>query len=42
VNFPHVASYGARTVTMKNGDVLSLKNKGFAEAFHNYMFLLNG
>ena len=42
VNFQHVASYGARTVTMKNGDVLSLKNKGFAEAFHNYMFLLNG
>ena len=41
VNFQHVASYGARTVTMKNGDVLSLKNKGFADAFHNYMFLLN-
>ncbi|MBQ6021756.1 MAG: response regulator transcription factor [Clostridia bacterium] len=41
INFQHVASYGARTVTMKNGDVLSLKNKGFADAFHNYMFLLN-
>ena len=41
VNLQHVASYTAKTVTMKNGDVLSLKNKGFAESYHNYMFLLN-
>jgi DNA-binding LytR/AlgR family response regulator len=41
VNLQYVASHTARTVTMKNGDVLSLKNKAFADAYHNYMFLLN-
>ena len=42
VNLQYVASYTARTVTLKNGEVLSLKNKGFADAYQNYMFLLNG
>lgn len=41
INLQYVASYTAKTVTMQNGDVLSLKNKGFADAYHNYMFLLN-
>jgi len=41
INLQYVASYTAKTVTMQNGDVLSLKNKGFANAYHNYMFLLN-
>lgn len=41
INMQYVISHNARTVTMQNGDVLSLKNKGFADAYHNYMFLMN-
>lgn len=41
VNFQYVYSYDAKSVTMRNGDTLSLKEKGFQKAYREYMFLLN-
>ena len=41
VNFQYVYAYDAKSVTMRNGDTLSLKAKDFQRAYHEYMFLLN-
>ena len=41
VNLQYVYSYDAKSVTMRNGDTLSLKSKDFQKAYHEYMFLLN-
>lgn len=41
VNFQYVYSYDAKSVTMRNGDTLSLKDKSFPGAYREYMFLLN-
>jgi DNA-binding LytR/AlgR family response regulator len=40
VNLQYVDRYDAKSVTMKNGDVLPLKDKGFQQAYHAYMFRL--
>ena len=42
VNMQYVDRYDAKSVTMKNGEVLPLKSKNFQQAYHDYMFLLNG
>lgn len=41
VNLQYVYSYDAKSVTMRNGDTLSLKEKNFQKAYREYMFLLN-
>lgn len=41
VNMQYVYFYDAKGVTMRNGDVLSLKNRNFQKAYREYMFLLN-
>ena len=41
VNMQYVDRYDAKSVTMKNGEVLPLKDKNFQQAYHDYMFLLN-
>lgn len=41
INFQYVYSYDAKSVTMRNGDTLSLKEKDFQRAYREYMFLLN-
>ena len=41
INFQYVYSYDAKSVTMRNGDTLSLKEKDFPKAYREYMFLLN-
>ena len=40
VNMQYVDRYDAKRVTMKNGDELPLKDKGFQQAYHAYMFRL--
>ncbi len=40
INFQYVYSYDAKSVTMRNGDTLSLKAKDFQKAYHEFMFLL--
>ena len=42
VNMQYVDRYDAKSVTMKNGEALPLKSKNFQQAYHDYMFLLNG
>ena len=42
INMQYVDRYDAKSVTMRNGDVLPLKDKSFQQAYHDYMFLLNG
>ena len=41
VNMQYVDRYDAKSVTLKNGEVLPLKDKYFQQAYHDYMFLLN-
>lgn len=41
VNMQHVVGYDAKSVTMKNGDVLSLKAKDFQTAFRRFIFSSN-
>ncbi len=41
INLQYVYSYDAKSVTMRNGDTLSLKSKDFQKAYHEFMFLLN-
>ena len=41
VNLQHIASYDAKSVKLRNGELLPLKNRSFADAYHNYMFLMN-
>ena len=41
VNFQYVYAYDAKSVTMRNGDTLSLKAKDFQKAYREFMFLLN-
>ena len=41
VNMQYVDRYNARSVTLKNGEILPLKDKDFQQAYHDYMFLLN-
>ncbi len=41
VNMQHVVGYDAKSVTMKNGDVLSLKSKDFQAAFRRFIFRNN-
>ncbi|MBQ6020930.1 MAG: response regulator transcription factor [Clostridia bacterium] len=38
VNMQHVVGYDAKSVTMKNGDVLSLKSKEFQSAYRRFIF----
>ena len=41
INLQYVSSYDAKSVTMRNGDTLSLKSKDFQKAYREFMFLLN-
>ena len=41
INLQYVYAYDAKSVTMRNGDTLSLKEKDFQKAYREYMFLLN-
>ena len=41
INLQYVDSYDAKSVTMRNGETLSLKEKTFQKAYHEFMFLLN-
>lgn len=41
INLQYVDSYDAKSVTLKNGEILPLKAKDFQKAYHNFMFLLN-
>ncbi|MBQ6119070.1 MAG: LytTR family transcriptional regulator, partial [Clostridia bacterium] len=41
VNFQYVYAYDAKSVTMRNGDTLSLKAKDFQKAYREFMFLQN-
>ncbi len=40
VNMQYVDRYDAKSVTMKNGEELPLKDKRFQQAFHAYLFRL--
>lgn len=41
VNLQYVDSYDAKSVTLKNGEILPLKSRDFQKAYHEFMFLLN-
>ncbi len=41
VNMVHVASFDAKTVTMKDGTALPLKNKNFRAVYRDYLFESN-
>lgn len=41
INLQHVYEYDAKSVTMRNGDSLSLKAKDFQKAYREYMFRLS-
>ena len=41
INLQHVESYDAKSVTLKNGETLPLKDRNFQSAYHNFIFLIN-
>ena len=40
VNLQYVDSYDAKSVTLKNGETLSMKAKDFQKAYHQFMFMM--
>ena len=41
INLQHVDSYDAKSVTLKNGETLPLKDRNFQSAYRNFIFLIN-
>ncbi|MBQ9507294.1 MAG: LytTR family transcriptional regulator DNA-binding domain-containing protein, partial [Clostridia bacterium] len=41
INLQHVESYDAKSVTLKNGETLPLKDRNFQSAYRNFIFLIN-